>query len=152
MIATGVAIRDAVQLERQNIRDGWLRINRQKTGRPVRQHLDPNLCRELLDGNGEYVFWDNRKMTIGGAVTKWQDDIRLLMQDAKVWIPGNTTHRFRDTAVDYWLGQGCSLTEIAAMIGDTLAVCERHYASLASHRMEERLKHLPRRSWETEHE
>jgi integrase len=146
MIATGVAIRDAVQLERRNIRDGWLRINRQKTGRPVRQRLDPALCRELLDGDGEYIFWD-RKMTIGGAVTKWQDDIRLLMQDAGVWIPGNTTHRFRDTAVDYWLGQGCELTDIAAMLGDTLAVTQRHYANLASPRMEDRLAHLPRRSW-----
>jgi integrase len=100
MIATGVVIRDAVQLQRRNIRDGWLRINRQKTGRPVRQRLDPALCRELLDGDGEYIFW-SRKMTIGGAVNKWQDDIRLLMQDTGVWIPGNTTHRFRDTAVDY---------------------------------------------------
>lgn len=147
MIATGVAIRDAVQLERRSIQDCWLRINRQKTGRPVRQHLDSALCRELLSGKGQYVFWDTKKMTIGGAVTKWQDDIRLVMQDAKLWIKGNTTHRFRDTAVDFWLGQGCSLTDIAAMLGDTLAVCERHYASLASARMEERLKTMPRRSW-----
>ncbi len=152
MIATGVAIRDAVQFERRNIRDCWLRINRQKTGRPVRQHLDPNLCRELLDGKGQYVFWDTEKMTIGGAVTKWQDDIRLLMQEAKVWIPGNTTHRFRDTFVDWQLGQGCSLTDIAAMLGDTLAVTERHYASLASHRMESRLAKLPKRSWSQEGE
>ena len=152
MIATGVAIRDTVQLERRNIRDCWLRINRQKTGRPVRQHLDPNLCRELLDGKGQYVFWDTEKMTIGGAVTKWQDDIRLLMQEAKVWIPGNTTHRFRDTFVDWQLGQGCSLTDIAAMLGDTLAVTERHYASLASHRMESRLAKLPKRSWSQEGE
>jgi integrase len=150
MIATGLAIRDAVQLERNSIQDGWLRINRQKTGRPVRQHLDSALCRELLDGKSRYVFWNSDEMTIGGAVTKWQDDIRQLMQDAKLWIKGNTTHRFRDTAVDFWLGEGCSLTDVAAMLGDTLAVCERHYASLASHRMEERLKKMPRRSWEAQ--
>jgi integrase/recombinase XerD len=153
MIASGVAIRDSVQLKRRSIKDCWLRFNRQKTDRPVRQRLDASLCKELLAGTGEYVFWEPTKMTIGGAVTKWQDDIRLLMQEAKVdgeslWIPGNTTHRFRDTAVDYWLGQGCSLTEIAAMLGDTLAVTERHYASLASHRMEQRLANLPNRSWE----
>ena len=146
MIATGVAIRDAVQLERKNIQDGWLRINRQKTRRPVRQHLDPALCRELLDGEGKYVFWDE-KIQVTAAVTRWQDDLRLLMQEAKLWIPGNTSHRFRDTAVDYWLGQGCSLTEVAAMLGDTLAVTERHYSSLASHRMESRLAKLPSWSW-----
>ena len=146
MIATGVAIRDTVQLERKSIRDGWLRINRQKTGRPVRQHLDPALCRELLEGDGEYVFWDG-KYQVTSEVTTWQDDVRLLMQNAGVWIEGNTTHRFRDTAVDFWLGQGCSLTEIAAMLGDTVAVCERHYANLASARMEERLAKMPKRSW-----
>jgi integrase len=124
MIATGVAIRDTVQLERKNIRDGWLRINRQKTGRPVRQHLDPGLCRELLDGEGRYIFWDG-KYQVTSAVTTWQDDLRLLMQNAGLWIEGNVSHRFQDTAVDFWLGQGCSLTEIAAMLGDTVAVCER---------------------------
>ena len=146
MIATGVAIRDTVQLERKSVRDGWLRINRQKTGRPVRQHLDPALCRELLEGEGKYVFWDG-KYQVTSAVTTWQDDVRLLMQKAGVWIEGNTTHRFRDTSVDFWLGQGCSLTEIAAMLGDTVAVCERHYANLASARMEERLAKMPKRSW-----
>jgi len=146
MIATGVAIRDTVQLERKNIRDGWLRINRQKTGRPVRQHLDPGLCRELLDGEGRYIFWDG-KYQVTSTVTTWQDDLRLLMQNAGLWIEGNVSHRFRDTAVDFWLGQGCSLTEIAAMLGDTVAVCERHYANLASARMEERLAKMPKRSW-----
>jgi integrase/recombinase XerD len=146
MIATGVAIRDTVQLKRRSIQDGWLRINRQKTGRPVRQHLDPALCRELLAGEGEYIFWDG-KYQVTSEVTTWQDDLRLLMQEAHLWIEGNVSHRFRDTAVDFWLGQGCSLTEVAAMLGDTLAVTERHYANLASVRMEERLKHVPKRSW-----
>jgi integrase len=148
MIATGVAIRDTVQLERRNLRDGWLRINRQKTGRAVRQHLDPTLCRELLDGQAEYVFWDSEvHKLVTSAVTSWQDDLRLLMKEAGVWIKGNVSHRFRDTAVDYWLGQGCSMTEVAAMLGDTVAVTERHYASLASQRMEDRLAKMPRRSW-----
>ena len=147
MIATGVAIRDTVQLDRhRHLRDGWLRFNRQKTGRPVVQHLDAALYAELMEDEGKYVFWDG-KYQVTSEVTTWQDDVRLLMQDAGVWIEGNTTHRFRDTAVDFWLGQGCSLTEIAAMLGDTVAVCERHYANLASARMEERLAKMPKRSW-----
>lgn len=146
-IATGVAIRDTVQLDRhKHLRDGWLRFNRQKTGRPVVQHLDPALFQELVKGKGQYVFWDG-KYQVTSEVTTWQDDVRLLMQNAGVWIEGNTTHRFRDTAVDFWLGQGCSLTEIAAMLGDTVAVCERHYANLASARMEARLAKMPKRSW-----
>lgn len=145
-IATGLAIRDVTQLQRKNVKDGWLRIHRQKTGRAVIQHLDSALCEELSATGGEYIFWDG-KGQVTSAVIAWQDDIRLLMQNAKVWIKGNTTHRFRDTAVDFWLGQGCSLTDVAAMLGDTVAVCEKHYADLASKRMEERLAKLPKRSW-----
>jgi len=71
-----------------------------------------------------------------------------VMQDANVWIEGNVAHRFRDTAVDYWLGQGCSMTDVAAMLGDTVAVVERHYANLASARVEDRLAKMPTRSWD----
>jgi integrase len=148
MIATGTALRDTVQLKRESIRDGWLRLRRQKTGRPVVQRLDVALCKELSDGNGKYVFW-NEEGLVTSAVTTWQDDLRELMKNAGLWIAGNTSHRFRDTAVDYWLGQGWSMTEIAAALGDTVAVCERHYADLASKRMEQRLAKAPVRQWST---
>jgi len=49
----------------------------------------------------------------------------------------NLFYRFRDTAVDYWLGEGCSVVEIAAMLGDTVPVVERHYRKLLSARMKE---------------
>jgi integrase len=146
MIATGVAIRDTVQLKRKNIRDGWLRINRQKTDRLVRQHLDPALCRELLAGEGEYVFWDG-KFQVTSEVTTWQDDLRLLMQNAGLWIEGNVSHRFRDTFVSDALSRGWSLGDVADALGDTLTIVERHYKSFADPRQEERLKNLPKRSW-----
>jgi integrase len=136
-----------VQLDRhRHLQDGWLRFDRQKTGRSVVQQLDPTLYAELMEGEGKYVFWDG-KYQVTSEVTTWQDDLRLLMQNAGLWIEGNTTHRFRDTAVDFWLGEGCELTEVAAMLGDTLAVAQRHYANLASKRMQERLKNVPVRSW-----
>ena len=39
------------------------------------------------------------------------------------------------------------MTEIAAMLGDTIAIVEKHYADLASKRMEERLSKISVRSW-----
>jgi len=39
------------------------------------------------------------------------------------------------------------MTEIAAMLGDTVAIVEKHYADLASKRMEERLAKIPVRAW-----
>jgi integrase len=149
MISTGLAIRDAVQLERKNISDGWLRIERQKTSRPVRQKLDPGLHSELmavLNGNPRYVFWNGTSMA-DSETKRLHTIMREIMQAAGCYKKGNVFHRFRDTAVDYWLGSGWSMTDVAAALGDTLAVCERHYSDLASKRMEERLAKLPARTW-----
>jgi len=149
MVSTGLAIRDTVQLEIKSLHGGQLRIKRQKTEKAVTQRLDPALHRELLavtNGNPKYVFWNGT--SLGESATGlWQADLRNLMEDAGLWIKGNLSHRFRDTAVDFWLGAGCSMTEIAALLGDTVTVVEKHYANLASKRMEDRLAKLPVRSW-----
>jgi len=148
-VATGLAIRDTVQLEREHIAGGWLRIRQQKTGRPVRQKLDPSLYNELLkvtNGNPKYVFWNGTSLP-ESATGLWQEDLRTLMKDAGLWIKGNLSHRFRDTAVDFWLGQGWTLTDVADALGDTVAIVERHYKSLESKRTEERLAKLPVRAW-----
>jgi integrase len=148
-VETGLAIRDTVQLERGDIKDGWLRIERQKTGRPVRQPLRPGLYDELVtvtNGNPKYVFWNGTSLP-ESATGLWQTDLRQLMQDAGVWIKGNLSHRFRDTAVDFWLSEGRTVVQIAAYLGDTTRIVERHYADLISERMEKQLASVPFRSW-----
>lgn len=149
MVSTGLAITDTVKLERANVQGGWLRINRQKTDKAVKQRLDAGLCRELsavANGNPRYIFWSGEG-DIRTAVSNWLDDLRKVMDAAKLRIHGNNSHRFRDTAVDFWLGAGCSMTEVAALLGDTVAIVEKHYAKLASARMEDRLAKIPVRSW-----
>jgi integrase len=149
MIATGVAIRDTVQLEKASLREGWLRFDRQKTGERVVQRLDPGLHKELLsvlNGNPRYVFWNGSTMPTSATAT-WQRDIRAVMEDAGLYIPGNVAHRFRDTAADFWLGAGCSINEIAGMLGDEPATVQKHYADMISKRMEDRLAKLPVRTW-----
>jgi integrase/recombinase XerD len=148
-ISSGLAIRDAVQLERENIKDGWLEIRRQKTNKKVTQELEAGLHQELLNvtnGNPRYVFWNGR--SLGHSATgMWLADLRTLMEDAGLWVKGNVSHRFRDTAVDFWLGAGASMNEIAALLGDKVAVVEKHYADLASKRMKDRIAKVPKRSW-----
>jgi len=76
MTSTGLAIRDAVQLQRAAIQDGWLRIERQKTDKAVRQKLSFSLCKELAaiaNGNPQYIFWDG-KILATSAVGMFQDD------------------------------------------------------------------------------
>lgn len=148
-VGTGLAVRDAVQLERDNIKDGWLRIKRQKTGKDVVQKIDAGLHKELLsvlNGNPRFVFWDGNILPTS-AVGIWLRDLRQIMSDAGLWTKGDLSHRFRDTFVDYMYGQGCSVGEIAAMIGDRETTVEKHYKDLLSKRMEERLAKIPTRTW-----
>jgi integrase len=149
MVSTGLAIRDTVQLRREDIQDGWLRIERQKTGRPVKQKLHPDLHRELLtaaNSNPKYIFWNGRSLPTSAATT-WLKDLKPVMEAAGVWIRGNLSHRFRDTAVDFWIGQGWSIVDIATALGDTIPVVEAHYRDQLSKRQEARLAELPTRSW-----
>lgn len=152
-VATGLAIRDAVQLERENLSENrlgcWLRIKRQKTNKPVRQKIDQGLYEELLsitNGNPRYVFWNGTSLPTS-ATGLWLEDLRQLMKAAGLYEKGNLSHRFRDTAVDFWLGAGWTLDDVANALGDTVAVVEKHYEDLASKRTEERLSKLPTRSW-----
>ena len=51
--------------------------------------------------------------------------------------------RFRDRAVDFWLS-------VAAYLGDTVRVVERHYADLISERMQKQLASVRFRTWDNE--
>jgi integrase/recombinase XerD len=149
MVSTGLAIRDTIQLEKEQIAGGWLRIKRQKTNRPVEQKLDEGLHAELLEvakKNPKYIFWNGISKPTS-ATGLWQKHLKQLMDDAGLWIKGNLSHRFRDTAVDYWIGSGCSIVEVAAMLGDTVPIVEKHYRKLMSKRLQERLAKVPTRSW-----
>jgi hypothetical protein len=69
------------------------------------------------------------------------------MKKSGLYIKGNLSHRFRDTAVDFWLGAGWTLEEVADALGDTVAIVEKHYKEAASKRLEEGIAKLPIRSW-----
>jgi|SRR5579872_2562648 len=168
-VATGLAISDALQLEPRHLDDGWLKIYRQKTDKIAKQRLDPALRQELLDagkGNPRYIFWDGKRKrksrkpgtgTENGDVLEaaalinqtllFEARLRTLMKKCDLYIKGNLSHRFRDTAVDFWLGAGWTLEEVADALGDTVAIVEKHYKEAASKRLEERIAKLPIRSW-----
>jgi integrase len=153
MVSTGLSIIDAVQLERAALERAGktkvLKIERQKTGKSATIPLNAELLKELLavlNGNPTYVFWHGAALA-DSETKRLQGEMRELMRDAGIYIEGNVFHRFRDTAVDFWLGAGWSMTDIAVALGDTTAIVERHYKDWASERMEARLSKLPVRSW-----
>ncbi|HEU0046891.1 MAG: hypothetical protein DMG96_38390 [Acidobacteria bacterium] len=154
MVSTGLAIVDTVQLERAALerakKTGVLEVERQKTNKPATIPISTGLLGELLavmNGNPKYVFWHGAALA-DSETKRLQGEMRDLMKAAGVYIKGNVYHRFRDTAVDFWIGQGWSLTDVATALGDTVTVVEKHYKDWASQRMKERLAKLPVREWE----
>lgn len=146
MVSTGLAIVDASSLKRANFENGWLKINRQKTERPVKQKLNPALLKELktvTNGNPEYVFW-NGDIKLSSLTGLFQTNLRDVMKDAKVYTHGDLSHRFRDTYVKFLFDNGCSITKVAEAIGDTEAIVERHYKSFMD---DEDLEKLPQRTF-----
>jgi len=153
MVSTGLAIIDTVQLERAALerakKTGVLEVERQKTGKPATIPIDSDLLNELtavMNGNPKYVFWQGMG-TADSEAGRLRGEMRGLMKTAGVYIKGDVFHRFRDTAVDFWIGQGWSLTDVATALGDTVSTVEKHYKDWASQRMKERLAKLPVRKW-----
>ena len=153
LVSTGLAIVDAVQLQRSALeradKTQVLEIERQKTGKTAMIPIDRSLLNELLvtlNGNPKYVFWSGNGMA-DSKTKNLNHEMQTLMEDAGVYIKGNLFHRFRDSAVDTWLGLGWSLTDVASALGDTLTVVEKHYKDWASQRQRARLAALPVRKW-----
>jgi hypothetical protein len=151
-ISLGPACIDAVLLEREAVQkaaNGVVRFERRKTGRIATPRIDQNLRHELLTlrCDSKYLFWDGKGL-LDTAVKAWADDIRQLFRDASLYTKGDLTHRFRDTAIDFWFSEGCNSTEVADMAGDTVGILEKHYKDYCSKGRESHIAKLPARSWE----
>jgi site-specific recombinase XerD len=149
MVGTGLAIVDAGGLKKENFKNGWLNVTRQKTGTHVELRLDSALLKELqtvTNGNPEYVFW-NDKTKLSSLTGIFQANLRDVMKDAKVYIKGDLSHRFRDTFAKFLFDNGCSVTQVAEAMGDTEEIVLRHYRGFAG---QERLAKLPQRMFHTQ--
>ena len=166
---SGLAIRDAVTLEREEL--VWdakkevhrIVTSRQKTGVHVSIPLPPNVAKELLEvlnGNERYVFWNrgafggnpSDKRGVNGkettVVSMYQTDLRELFKSAGVYLEDQhmVSHRLRDTFAVSMLEQGVPMEEVARMLGNSLKVCEKHYAKWVQTR-QDRLDSLVVATW-----
>jgi integrase len=151
---TGLAIRDAVTLERSEIvNDGKLtRIvtSRQKTGTHVSVPIKPDVAQELitvLNGNPKYVFWTGNGLETS-TVTHWQDDMRTLFKAAGINSEGHMrSHRLRDTFAVDLLQKGVPLEEVSKLLGhDSIKTTEKSYAKWVKSR-QDRLDKLVTATW-----
>ena len=156
---SGLAIRDAVPLERDEIQwDQKKKVyrvvtSRQKTGVHVSVPLPPDVAKELLgivSGNEKYLFWNRRGF--GGnvsskrgregrettAVTTMQTDLRNLFRAVGLYLEDQhmVSHRLRDTFAVSLLSRGVPLEEVAKLLGNSIKVCERHYGKWVQSRQD----------------
>jgi integrase/recombinase XerD len=124
---TGLRIRDVVTLERNRIdKDGKLYFYTAKTGTPVFLPLPKIALDALKDvpNLGPFYFWTGNGLP-KSAVADWQRSLRKLF--ALAGLKGNP-HMFRHSLATELLTKGVSLETVAAILGNTPAIVQKHYS------------------------
>ena len=154
---SGLAIRDAVTLERASIQHneatGVYRVvtSRQKTGTDVSVPIPPDVAKEVLavaNGNARYIFWtgDGTGETI--AKTWANRYVRPVFEAARIPCDGHMlSHRLRDTFAVDLLQRGVPMEEVSKLLGHTsIRTTEKHYAKWVKGR-QDRLDKLVIGTW-----
>lgn len=116
--------------------------NRQAVFVPIPPYVKEELDKLLL--NGGYYFLIGRSPNVHTQTDAW----RTIMNDMfKKDIPGFHCHRFRHTAATNWLASGITIGEVAALLGNSVKVVEKHYGSFSKTRQEV-LEHKLEKLWQ----
>jgi len=142
----GLAMIDACCLERSQIQHGKgeyrIRLkSRQKTAKkahlqPIDNAIPVEAGQDLvavLNGNPRYVFWNYRGEGAASDEQKravsekfFQRYMRTLLDQAE--LPKATSHRFRHTLAIEMIRHGASFEDVAATLGNTVAVVAKFYS------------------------
>jgi integrase len=123
---TGLRIRDVVQLKKSQVQGEYIILRTQKNKKPVKLLLHAE-AKEALDGvdnPGEYFFWSglgNAKSCVGD----WQRTLARLSKIAGFRIHA---HRWRHNFAADLLSKGVPVSEVAAILGNSPRIVERHYS------------------------
>ena len=139
---SGLRIRDAVCMRKDKIGDGKLMLRTSKTGQVVWLPLPPEVLK-ALDPLPALPFWSG-ECDPKSAVGDWQRTLARLFKIAG--IPEGHAHRYRDTLAVRLLNRGVSLENVAALLGNSLKVCEKHYTPWVLSR-QNRLEEDIRKAW-----
>jgi site-specific recombinase XerD len=152
---SGLAIRDAVTLERRELHNGskgLYRIvtNRQKTGTHVSVPIPPDVAEEVkaameLNESPKHIFWNTGTGKPQTAVTNWQHDLRQVFRAANQ--PNGHPHQLRDTFAVNLLQRGVPLEEVSKLLGhESIKTTEKFYAKWVKAR-QDRLDDLVVGTW-----
>jgi integrase len=154
---SGLAIRDAVTLERSRLNDGdQIMLYRAKTGVPVFVAVPPDVAEELRKVSNEnpaYFFWSGKGLP-KSAVSDYQRALRKVFKKAGIKGPDGKprrchSHMFRNTFSVNLLLVGVPIHDVSLLLGhSSVKTTERHYAPFVMARQENLLDAV-RLAWES---
>ena len=118
-------IGDAVSLETKRIRDGKLLLYTAKAGTPVWLPLPEEVLSSLQCGaENERYFWSGVGK-LKSAVADWRGSLAKL---SKMAGARGHAHLLRDFFAVDLLNHGVTLENVAALLGNSVRIAEKHYA------------------------
>lgn len=157
---TGLAMLDTLRLKRDQLQfDDAKKLYRVVTQRQKMKHLGTghvsvpipdDVAQELLavaNGNPDYLFWSGNGFPESYAKNWAKRYIKVLFEAAEL-DNGNflKSHRLRDTFAVHLLEHGVPMEEVSRLLGNSLKICERHYAKWSRGR-QDRLDALVTGTW-----
>jgi integrase/recombinase XerD len=155
---SGLAIRDAVTLERRRLNEnGELFLYRAKTGSPVYVPLPPDMADSLRNippgpaPNPRYFFWSGNGSP-KSVVGNWQRSFRRLFKIANLRRDDGSPkrchpHMLRDTFAVEMLLAGVPLEQVSILLGHkSVKITEKHYAPWVKARQEQLAANV-RKAW-----
>jgi integrase len=132
---SGLRISDACFLKPADFDGNCIRRVNRKNDTEIYVPLPPYLKADLdeITLSGGYYFLIGESENLHTQTDAW----RTILNDLfKTDIHGFDPHRFRHTRVVEWLAHGITLEEISGMIGTSIKILEKHYASFAPARQQ----------------
>jgi len=127
---SGLRISDCCFLRPDDFDGNCIRRVNRKNQAEIYVPIPPYLKSELdeLELRGGYYFLIGESTHLGTQTDAW----RTILSDLyKSKVTGFHPHRFRHTRVVEWLAHGLTMEEISGMIGTSIKVLDKFYASFA---------------------
>jgi site-specific recombinase XerD len=136
---SGLRISDVAMLKTSALQGEHLTLRTIKTSAAVKVLLPKvvaSALRRIPKRHPEYFFWDGES-TLPSVTDYWRSrQIKPIFKAAK--LPNAHPHQFRHTFAVALLRQGVSVTHVAALLGNTEEMVQKHYSAWTV----ERQKHL----------
>src|SRR5205809_1599934 len=136
---SGLRISDAAVLERVRLSGDTLFLYTQKTGTPVWVPLPPPVVEALKrspSDHAKYFFWNGRCLPTS-AVKIWERTFQRVFELADVPRHKAFIHNFRHSFATDLLTRGIPIQDVAALLGNSVKVVEKHYLHLVKSRREQ---------------